>query len=160
MLGDANRYTEIAAASGISDPNLIRPGQRLSIPGSRPQPPVGAIPQQQPVPQSGDTLSAGMPGDFGPQPTSRAYANQFGLGLATLEYPKGVAIRVAVPRQKMACPGRLAGTQRRCTGTIGSVGEHLADLRQKFYISTQHSDADVDRTLEAVEGAFAAIANT
>jgi glutamate-1-semialdehyde 2,1-aminomutase len=33
----------------------------------------------------------------------------------------------------------------------------LVNPNEKFYISTQHSEADVDRTLEAVEGAFAAL---
>jgi glutamate-1-semialdehyde 2,1-aminomutase len=35
----------------------------------------------------------------------------------------------------------------------------LVNPNEKFYISIQHSDADVDRTLEAVEGAFAALRN-
>ena len=30
----------------------------------------------------------------------------------------------------------------------------LVNPNEKFYISTEHSDADVDRTLEAVEEAF------
>ena len=30
--GDGNKFTEIAAASGISDPNFIKPGQELTIP--------------------------------------------------------------------------------------------------------------------------------
>jgi len=34
----------------------------------------------------------------------------------------------------------------------------LVNPNEKFYISTVHSDADVDRTLEAVEGAFAELA--
>jgi glutamate-1-semialdehyde 2,1-aminomutase len=33
----------------------------------------------------------------------------------------------------------------------------LVNPNEKFYISTQHSDADVDRTLEAVDAAFAAL---
>jgi len=33
----------------------------------------------------------------------------------------------------------------------------LVNPNEKFYISTQHTDADVDRTLEAVEAAFAAL---
>jgi glutamate-1-semialdehyde 2,1-aminomutase len=33
----------------------------------------------------------------------------------------------------------------------------LVNPNEKFYISTQHSDADIDRTLEAVEAAFAAL---
>lgn len=33
----------------------------------------------------------------------------------------------------------------------------LVNPNEKFYISTEHSDADVDRTLEAVEAAFAAL---
>ena len=35
----------------------------------------------------------------------------------------------------------------------------LVNPNEKFYISTAHTDADVDRTLEAVEGAFAALAD-
>jgi glutamate-1-semialdehyde 2,1-aminomutase len=34
----------------------------------------------------------------------------------------------------------------------------LVNPNEKFYISTVHSDADVDRTLEAVEGAFEELA--
>jgi glutamate-1-semialdehyde 2,1-aminomutase len=34
----------------------------------------------------------------------------------------------------------------------------LVNPNEKFYISTEHTEADVDRTLEAVEGAFAALA--
>jgi glutamate-1-semialdehyde 2,1-aminomutase len=33
----------------------------------------------------------------------------------------------------------------------------LVNPNEKFYISTQHTDADVDRTLEAVDAAFAAL---
>lgn len=33
FLGDGSRYQEIAAASGIGNPNLIYPGQELVIPG-------------------------------------------------------------------------------------------------------------------------------
>jgi glutamate-1-semialdehyde 2,1-aminomutase len=33
----------------------------------------------------------------------------------------------------------------------------LVNPNEKFYVSTQHTDADVDRTLEAVEAAFAAL---
>jgi glutamate-1-semialdehyde 2,1-aminomutase len=35
----------------------------------------------------------------------------------------------------------------------------LVNPNEKFYISTQHSDADVDRTLEAIEAAFKALLN-
>ena len=34
----------------------------------------------------------------------------------------------------------------------------LVNPNEKFYISTQHSDEDVERTLEAAEGAFAELA--
>jgi glutamate-1-semialdehyde 2,1-aminomutase len=34
----------------------------------------------------------------------------------------------------------------------------LVNPNEKFYISTEHSDADVERTLQAVDGAFAALA--
>ncbi len=36
----------------------------------------------------------------------------------------------------------------------------LVNPNEKFYISTQHSDADVDRTLEAAEAAFAELAQS
>ena len=32
LCGDGNKFTEIAAANGISDPNFIEPGQQLTIP--------------------------------------------------------------------------------------------------------------------------------
>jgi glutamate-1-semialdehyde 2,1-aminomutase len=35
----------------------------------------------------------------------------------------------------------------------------LVNPNEKFYISIQHTDADVDRTLQAVEEAFAALRN-
>ena len=34
----------------------------------------------------------------------------------------------------------------------------LVNPNEKFYISLVHSDADIDRTLEAVDGAFGALA--
>jgi glutamate-1-semialdehyde 2,1-aminomutase len=36
----------------------------------------------------------------------------------------------------------------------------LVNPNEKFYISTVHSEADVDRTLEAVDGAFAELAES
>src|SRR5260370_27688174 len=48
-LGDPNRYPEIAAASGVADPNLIQPGKRLTIPGTLP------------LPQPSDTAAVSTP---------------------------------------------------------------------------------------------------
>lgn len=54
-LGDAARYGEIAKLNGIANPNLIRVGQRLTLPGGAAAP--APAPTRKYVVRRGDTLS-------------------------------------------------------------------------------------------------------
>lgn len=84
-LGDPNRWREIAQANGLRDPNSLRPGQQLIVPGTggasgdtgvpnpRPRPSREvAMPQPRPRPDTFEYRGGGAPSaDAAPQPRPR-----------------------------------------------------------------------------------------
>jgi hypothetical protein len=63
-------------------------------------------------------------------------------------------------RSRLSWKEPATGSSKAISNSPSYPGPRWTTTRDKFYISTVHSDADVDRTLEAADEAFAEAAKT
>lgn len=115
--------TSIASANGISDPNRIRAGQTLTIPGSS-----GATASGFVCPVPGATFF----NDWGfPRSGGRAHAG------TDLFAPRGTAVRAPAAGQVDVATGSIGGKQFRLTTPAGVLyfGSHLDDFGKTGQVS-------------------------